>query len=192
MIVCVLILLLLVFQIRTWVYLRKMRQHDRVLFQFCDFRRELMGFMRTDQAYKLGPKSYAAFRDLLDTTNITVHNFHILKPAFNFRRMMRMMRDMMAQMSEQEKQVARISVLDERVEYFTARMISCWATAFFAYTPFLRHQLLLTLLHRVASVLKAAGVRRLARLVDEIRTMANEAEQVLTSSRFSTPPYRPA
>ena len=87
-----LVIPLLVLQVRTWLYLRKMRQNDRVLFQFCDFRRELTGFMRTDQVYGLGSQDYADFRSLLDTANITVHHFHALRPAFNIRRAWRMMR----------------------------------------------------------------------------------------------------
>lgn len=188
-----LVIPLLVLQVRTWLYLRKVRQNDRVLFQFCDFRRELMGFMRTDQVYNLSPQSYAIFRMLLHNTNVTVHHFHELRPAFNWRRMWRTMRTMSGQIGEQEEQALHAAVeAHPQVAYFTHRMLTCWATAFFAYTPFLRHELLLRLLSRSASLLKAVGNRKWARLLDEARSMASQANGALTHYQTDSAPYCPA
>lgn len=188
MMLYLLVIPLLVLQVRTWLHLRKMRQNDRVLFQFCDFRRELMGFMRTDQVYNLSPESYATFRMLLDTTNLTVHHFHDLRPAFNLRRMWRAMREMAGQMSQQEAQALDAAAnAHPQVAYFTHRMLTCWATAFFAYTPFLRHEILLKLLHQGALFMKKVGVRKWARLLEEARNMASRANQALT--RPEVEPY---
>lgn len=193
MTIYLLVIPLLVLQVRTWLYLRKMHQNDRVLFQFCDFRRELMGFLRTDQVYNLSPQSYDTFRLLLDNTNLTVHHFHALRPAFNWRRVWRTMREMSGQIGEQEAHALREAVkAHPQVEYFMHRMLTCWATAFFAYTPFLRHKLLLRVLSQGASLLKAVGNRKWARLLEEARSMASQANEALDHYHTNSAPYCPA
>lgn len=175
MMLYLLLIPLLVLQLHTWWYLRITRQNDRVLFQFCDFRRELMTFLRTDQAYDLNLASYNQFRMLLETTNLTVHHFRRLRPTFNFRRTWKALRAMAGQMNEQESQIINSSVMHPQIDYFAHRMLACWGTAFFAYTPFLRHEMLLALLHHIAGLFKKAGVARMARLLEELRSMANVA-----------------
>lgn len=185
-----LVIPILILQVRTWLYLRKTRQNDRILFQFCDFRRELMGFMRTDQVHNLSPQSYTTFRMLLDTTNVTVHHFYELQLTFNWRHTWRAMRAMSGQMNEQEEQ-ALAAVAHPQVEYFLHRMLTCWATAFFAYTPLLRHEVLLIVLRQGASFLKAVGNRKWARLLEEARSMASRANEALNQHQTSYAPYCP-
>jgi hypothetical protein len=71
------VLLLLAMQLRSFFYLRRMRRHDRVLFRFCQIRRDAMALLRTRfESGGLTRSQYRAVRLLLICLNDIIRHYH--------------------------------------------------------------------------------------------------------------------
>jgi len=81
----------LLLSIHTLVYLKKGCKHDKVLFRFCDLRRELMAYMRSEQfnTHDVSKEDYAAFRKVIYTVNDTIHYFNEVKLSLDLRKVVR-------------------------------------------------------------------------------------------------------
>ncbi|HKV42152.1 MAG TPA: hypothetical protein VJX67_23310, partial [Blastocatellia bacterium] len=115
-------------------HLRLMGRHDRVLYRFCEIRREIMNLIR-DNAFEMDRTDYYAFRDLLEVVSFTIHDYNACKiHSFNFRRFREWLKDAKQLGGKIETQNRR--VLDLRAKYSWAML-----DAFFAYTPFLKSEI---------------------------------------------------
>jgi hypothetical protein len=66
--------------------LRALTKHDKVLYAFCDVRRDVMSVLR-NHAFELTREDYIALREIEDVTSATIHDYHICKIyLFNFRK----------------------------------------------------------------------------------------------------------
>ncbi len=69
--------------------LRRMAKHDRVLFRFCQNRRDIMAIIR-GRNFDLPREDYIALRELLEVTNNTIHEYNVHKTSlFDFRKFIR-------------------------------------------------------------------------------------------------------
>lgn len=67
------------------VHLLSIKRHDKVLFQLCHIRREVMSLLRDDN-FDMPRDDYISLRRLLDALNINIHHYKKHKSLlFNFR-----------------------------------------------------------------------------------------------------------
>lgn len=73
--------------------LRALAKHDKVLYAFCDLRRDIMTVLR-EHAFDLTREDYIALREIEQATSATIHDYRFCKIyLFNFRKFREAMRD---------------------------------------------------------------------------------------------------
>src|ERR1051325_11872039 len=66
--------------------LRALTKHDKVLYSFCDVRRDVMSVLR-EHAFDLTKEDYIALRDIEEVASDTILDYHNFKIyIFNFRK----------------------------------------------------------------------------------------------------------
>lgn len=166
----ILIIPMLLMQVYTFIYLRKVRRDDKALFKFCQARREIMSFLRTKEALELSQEDYIHTRHILGMTNHTIHHFNDLKPSFNLRLFLRSMRKINAQIKAEDRKVEVVT--NPQVQALANSFVTCLIGAFFTYTPFLRHEIVITLAKQGANLLASLGVKRVKQWSQEMQDIA--------------------
>src|SRR6266702_1750215 len=63
----------------------RIKKHDKVLYRFCQIRRESMSFLRK-KGFSLSVHDYTVLKEMLDGLDITIHNYNACKcKVFNYR-----------------------------------------------------------------------------------------------------------
>ncbi len=117
-------------------YLRRLKKHDKVLYRFCQLRRDTMSQIR-ERNFDLRVEDYVALRQLLDRTSETIHDFNNCKVSlFNIR--------------NYSIQVHRAKSLEEtsverapEIQELTGRYALAMLVAFFTFTPLIKSELVL-------------------------------------------------
>jgi len=133
-------LIMLSFMIMQFYAIKK---HDKVLFEFCQARRDLMGILRRDNV-NISKKNYVALTKLVEFLNRTIHNYDEMKTSlFNIRKFFRYLK----QYEKDIKKIEKIKIPDnpEVIEIYRKSSIAM-LKAFLTYTPFIKSQLCLYLL----------------------------------------------
>ena len=138
------------------VYLHRLRKHDTVLFQFCQNRREIMTSLRKETV-ELSPEAYSDVRHILDVTSDTIHYFNECKPHhFNLRRFIEYMVSQDVMTNEADEEFA-----DPEIEKFYDRHIDALLNAFFAFTPFIKSEMILQMAVFLAQTIAKIGVAKI-------------------------------
>lgn len=125
------------------IRLYRIRKHDKVLYRFCQVRRDIMAYLRT-RGFEMSKHDYFAVRDLLEVVSSTIHHFNACKATvFNFRTLNKMAREF----RETGRVVEEIRLPKDpaAVEIFDAYR-KAMIGAFLTYTPFMRSEILLRLI----------------------------------------------
>ncbi|WP_435979198.1 hypothetical protein [Psychrobacter sp. DM4] len=165
-----------IFALFETVYLKRIQKHDRYIFEFCDLRRDMITYLY-EERNGLSRSDYIQLREILNTNNVTIHNYKDSKHTmFNFRRFIDKLR-----VIENKKSRVESNVLPE-VKVFQVRLVHIVFDAFLAYTPFLKSEVIIKVLYFITSNAVKAGFKSLVpyeKDLEFIRTLGKEykAEQ---------------
>ena len=124
---------------------KEMQKHDRVLFPFCQLRRDVMHFLHLsviEDTDSLSPAEYKSVRQLLNVLDGTIHNYNQHKTLmFNIRKIAKHLK-MYRKVSK-----AALEIPDHpEIRKFHERIRWLLVAAFLAYTPLIRWELALRLI----------------------------------------------
>ena len=122
--------------------IKKVDKHDRVLFPFCQLRRDIMRFLR-DNMETVTQEEYRSLRTLLTMLDNTIYHYNRHKTRmFNLRKILKHMLGY----QDAKKQVEKIVMPDNSaIKEFYTRFVRLLVQAFLAYTPWLRWEITLQL-----------------------------------------------
>ena len=159
---------------------KEMQKHDRVLFPFCQLRRDVMNFLYrslTKDVDSLSSSEYKFIRRLLNVLDGTIHNYNQHKTSmFNLRKIAKRLKTY-RQASETALMVPdrpEIQELHERIHRFLV-------VAFLAYTPLIRWELALGLIVLAGRIGYHVGKQEALRR--EAEYIAESAEKVRKDAR---------
>ena len=124
---------------------KEMQKHDRVLFPFCQLRRDIMRFLHLsviEDTDSLSPAEYKSVRQLLNVLDGTIHNYNQHKTLmFNIRKIAKHLK-MYRKVSK-----AALEIPDHpEIRKFHEHIRWLLVAAFLAYTPLIRWELALRLI----------------------------------------------
>ena len=156
---------------------KEMQKHNRVLFPFCQLRRDITHFLymnAIEDADSLSPEEYKFVHQLLNGLDATIHNYNQHKTLmFNVRKIARHLQ-MYRKVSK-----AALEVPDHpEIQEFHERIHRLQVTAFLAYTPLIRWELALRLIVFAYRMGKQDGIRR-----REAEYVVKSAEKVRDDAR---------
>jgi len=137
------------------IWLLRVRNHDRVLYRFCQVRRDIMTILR-DRGFEMTKSDYHALRDLLEAVSDTIHHFNECKSTiFNIRTLSRIIREF----RESGRAINKINIPKDAASaktFVDFRM--AMVMAFLAYTPFFRSEIAArVILGSMAAILRLVG-----------------------------------
>lgn len=165
--------------------LRKIKKHDKVLFHFCQIRRDAMELLRNNYS-EMTIEEYRAIRRVLMALNSTIHDYNDYKISiFNFRRFYRMVKNYKKTTSSIERmKLPKNSDIGKLLQDFSIGMIK----AFFAYTPFLKSEIIFKLVILILDFVTKSGIKYLndrARVLLESLSMLEKQSDKLGYSASS-------
>ena len=158
---------------------KELQKHDRVLFPFCQLRRDVMCFLHMNVIEKTGSLSSAEYkyiRWLLRGLDATIHNYNQHKTLmFNVRKIAKHLK----MYRKASKATVKVKVPDRlEIKKFHERVHRLLVAAFLTYTPLIRWELALRLVvfaYRMGK--QDAGRRR------EAEYVVKSAEKVRDDAR---------
>ena len=157
---------------------KEMQKHDRVLFPFCQLRRDVMSFLyRNTMKDKLSPSEYVFIRQLLHVLDATIHNYNQHKTSmFNLRKIAKHLE------TYRKASETALKVPDHpEVREFHQRIHRLLVIAFLAYTPLIRWELAVRLIVLAGRIGYRAGKQEALRR--EAEYIAESAEKVRKDAR---------
>jgi len=156
---------------------KEMQKHDRVLFTFCQLRRDVIRFLYInviENTGSLSPAEYKFVRQLLNGLDATIHDYNQHKTLmFNVRKIAKHLK-MYRKVSK-----AVLEVPDHpKIREFHERIRWLLVAAFLAYTPLIRWELALRLIVFAYRMGKQDGIRR-----REAEYVVKSAEKVRDDAR---------
>ena len=155
---------------------KEMQKHDRMLFPFCQLRRDVMSFLYRsviENADSLSFAEYRFVRQLLSVLDVTIHNYNQHKTSmFNVRKIAKHL-----QMYRKASKIASEAPDHPELREFDKRIHRLLVAAFLAYTPLIRWELALRLIVFAYRIGKH-GTRR-----HEAEYVVESAEKVRSDAR---------
>jgi len=158
-------------------HVNKLRKHDRILFSFCQIRRDAMQLIASRQL-SLSKAEYNSVRDLSLCLNVVIHDYDECKNTiFNIRRLIRMMKAF----KQTTKDVDRIKIPnDPEIIQLHSKFRIAMFEAFLTYTPLIRSEILVKLLVMILAFIGNRGVKSMGKageyfnwLLDEMKNFQN-------------------
>ena len=158
---------------------KEMRKHDRVLFPFCQLRRDVMSFLyrnMMEDTDSLSPSEYGFIRQLLHVLDATIHNYNQHKTSmFNLRKIAKHLK------TYRKASEIALKVPDHpEIQEFHERIHRLLVVAFLAYTPLIRWELAVRLIVLAGRIGYRAGKQEALR---EAEYIAESAEKVRKDAR---------
>ncbi len=149
---------------------RRLAKHDKVLFEFCQVRRDIMVIFRRD-LLKMDREKYFALRGLLDNTDNAIHYYNENKATlFNFRKFMQWLKD--SKRSAEEMENLKLPD-DPEVLQIRDRFGGAMVSAFCAYTPFVRSEAVFRFSLMLLRAMARTGWRRAENLFQSAKWFKN-------------------
>ena len=165
---------------------KEMQKHNRVLFPFCQLRRDVMRFLyinAIENAGSLSSEEYKFVRQLLNVLDRTIHNYNQHKTlTFNIRKIAKHLK------IYRKVSKAVLETPDHPdIREFHERIHRLQVAAFFAYTPLVRWELALRLIVFAYCMGKQDGARRRAAeyVVKSVEKVRNDARHYNVSLRYA-------
>ena len=180
MTVLLLLVILTADALRFWFRQREMQKHDRVLFPFCQLRRDVMSFLYRNSmkdAGSLSPSEYRFIRQMLNVLDATIHNYNQHKTSmFNLRKIAKHLE------TYRKASETALKVPDHpEVQEFHQRIHRLLVVAFLAYTPLIRWEVALHLIVLAGRIGYRVGKQEALRR--EAEYIAESAEKVRKDAR---------
>ena len=119
--------------------LRALTNHDRVLYNFCQVRRDTMKLIR-EHNFSLSREDYIALRQIEIAASHTIHDYNLCKVyMFNLRRFAAALRRLKPLEVERRDGLH----LKQEIETIKHKFEVALFVAFFTFTPFLAHEIIL-------------------------------------------------
>ncbi len=125
----------ILFQIIFIIKLIKKQKHDKVLYGFCQTRRDVMKYLR-DNYENLSDKDYSDIKVLISPLNASIHDFNYHKyKSFNLRKIEKLMRQ-----TKHDVQTIRINFNNENIDIQKIQIsfIGNYFNALWIYTPLIK------------------------------------------------------
>ena len=141
------IVIVAIFAAASYAAVRRHEKHDRVLFMFCQLRRDLMAEMRASHD-SVSPPEFESSMLLLGALGGIIGHYRRHKTVmFNLRKMRRLVeRDLARYRGVQRKVQTHLAAAPPRIAVLYEEFSRAAAVAFVAYTPFIRTEILCRLL----------------------------------------------
>ena len=156
---------------------KEMQKHDRVLFPFCQLRRDVMRFLYMNviaNTNSLSPAEYQFVRQLSNVLDDTIHNYNQHKTLmFNVRKIAKHL-----QMYRKVSKAVLETPDHPEIREFHVRIHRLLVAAFLAYTPLIRWELALRMIVFAYRMGKQDGARR-----REAEYVVKSAEKVRNDAR---------
>ena len=156
---------------------KEMQKHDRVLFPFCQLRRDVMHFLYMNiikNTGSLSPTEYKSVRQLLNVLDDIIHYYNQHKMLmFNVRKIAKHI-----QMYRKVSKIALEIPDHPEIRELHERIHRLLIAAFLAYTPLIRRELALRLIVFAYRMGKQDGIRR-----REAEYVVKSAEKVRDDAR---------
>ena len=156
---------------------KAMQKHDRVLFPFCQLRRDVMRFLYMNVIRNTGalsPAEYKFVRRLLNGLDTTIHSYNQHKTLmFNVRKIAKHL-----QMYRKVSKAALETPDHPEIWEFHERVHRLLVAAFLSYTPLIRWEPALRLIVFAYRMGKQGGTRR-----REVEYVVKNAEKVRDDAR---------
>lgn len=152
----------LVYQV---INLRELRKHDEHLFRFCELRRDAISLLYNERE-TLSRNDYIALRKILKTLNLTINNYRTHKTVtFNLRRFLAYVKELRSL----DHDTGKISTNNKDIINLNYRMHHVVCLAFLAYTPFLRSEVLASIVIKVLNACVEMGIKSCALYAREFK-----------------------
>lgn len=150
-----------------YVWFKRAERHDKHLFRLCQVRREAMHFLM-DEHQHLPKKEALALRENIDVLNTLIGRYATHKTRlFNFRLFMARVQEM----KRFERKQKNADIENAKVIELRHKTMAVVFGAFWDYTPFLRHELVVRLCVALISAATKAGVQSLSGLLRELQQL---------------------
>ena len=165
---------------------KEMQKHDRMLFPFCQLRRDVMHFMYMnviENTGSLSPAEYKFIRWLLNVLDGTIHSCNQYRTLmFNVRKIAKHLK-----MYRKISKVALEIPDHQKIREFHERIHRLQVAAFLAYTPLVRWELVLRLIVFAYCMGKQDGARRrdAEYVVKSVEKVRNDARHYNVSLRYA-------
>lgn len=156
------ILIVIAFAMSSYFSVKSHEKHDRVLFAFCQIRRDLMAELR-EQFDSLSQQEYESAKFLLDTLNKVIRHYRSHKTfMFNLRKAHRVIKKDLRRYHAVQKRIHdRLSKVppDTKIAKLYGDFSRAVMVGFLTYTPFILSEIVLRLLWAESSK-QVAEIRR--------------------------------
>ena len=144
------ILVTLAFAASLGVHLKRCEKHDRILFRFCQLRRDLMARLR-ERANSMPQRELESADFLLNALSGVIRHYHGGKTTmFNVRKMRRLIDRNLDHYHAVEREVrARLADTSADIRPFYEEFSRSLLAAFVAYTPFIRTEIVFRLIFQL-------------------------------------------
>jgi len=160
----------LVISLGMLLHFRRIEKHDKVLYRFCQVRRDIMTILRRD-LLEVNREKYFGLRVLLDGTSNAIHYYNDNKTTlFNFREFCKWLGD--AKRSAEAMEKLKLPN-DPEVLEIRDRFAQAMVCGFCAYTPFLRTEAGFAVSLFLLKAMAKAGWRRAETLIQSANWFKN-------------------
>lgn len=144
-------------------HMNKIRKHDKVLFRFCQLRRDILQYLR-EKGNNLPEKDYKEIRTLVDLVNDHIHHFDDHKSGlFRLNGLFSNAKSVYTKVRKsEEKKVPN----NKKIEAFYNSYGKSLLIAFLTYTPFLASKIIVLLLIKILELIKISTGHFLSEKLD--------------------------
>lgn len=166
----VLLIPAIIFQVYIFIRLRKIQLHDKILYNFCQSRRDMMSYLR-NKYDTINKEEYIEIKHVLGVTSNSIHYFNKHKiTSFNL--------NAMANLIKKAKSEIRIvqfrSPINEDIEKFQYSLKYNYLKAILTYTPFIRAKITLYFI----KLLTKMGIKTMKKVLRNIMWVDNECNNL--------------
>lgn len=137
---------------------RKMKCHDKILFQFCQIRRDIIALL-SEKENILTKNQYMAVRETLRVLNMVIHSYnHIKGTVFNYRKFEKQMKNFR---DNTMKIKSILETDDHQITALQNKLRKALFLAFLTYTPFLGSEICCRILLELFKILAKTGIKKL-------------------------------
>ncbi len=155
------------------VHVWGLRKHDKVLFEFCQLRRDLMSILRRN-LFVINEKDYLDAKELLDLTNNMIHYYnHHKKTTFNFFWFIETIKET-RKSSEEIK--GRVPIVNKEINNLYGLFSNTLISAFLKYTLFLRSKIIIRLLISILQFFAKISIYKIRSAIDYLKWLEKEVE----------------
>ena len=155
-------------------HLLKIKKHDKVLYKFCEVRRDIMAILRKEN-FNLPKDDYLALRRLLMVLNDSIHYYDDHKTGlFNIRKFFKFLDKFKEQLTQVDNfEIPQKPEIINLYKDFTLTML----LAFFTFTPLLKYEFFLNFLMYISKALIKHGKNQFQNYLEAFTIASNKNKE---------------